>query len=60
MTRLALISFLFSATAAGAQVCAPHEKQNWTVLNVSPNGWSCIMGAGTGFIPVKQKSGDPS
>ena len=58
MIRLALISLLLSATAASAQVCAPHEKQNWTVLNVMPNGWSCIMGAGNGYVSKVGKPGE--
>ena len=83
MTRLSIIALLVSATAASAQVCAPHAKlaedlrkthketpfivlvqangsvleifanaktQNWTIINTRTNGWSCIMGAGTGYV----------
>ncbi len=51
---------LVQPNGAILEIFTADEGRTWTVLNVTPQGIACIMGAGTGFIPVKQKSGDPS
>ena len=36
------------------------EKENWSVLNVRPNGLSCLMGAGEGYVNLMPKPGEAS
>ncbi len=51
---------LVQSNGSVLEILANPEKQNWTVLNVSPNGWSCIMGAGNGYVSKLGKPGEAS
>lgn len=36
------------------------EKGNWSVLNVRPDGFACMMGAGQGYVNKMKKPGEDS
>lgn len=36
------------------------DKENWSILNVRPNGFACMMGAGKGYVNKMGKPGEPS
>ncbi len=54
------ILILVQPNGSVLEVFANSRERTWSVLNVRPNNFACMIGAGTGYIPTKQKPGEAS
>ena len=54
------ILILVQPNGSVLEVFTNSSERTWSVLNVRPNSFACLIGAGKGYVPTKQKLGEAS